>query len=340
MMFAQESNRLPHHTADGFRNPFPGFEQRGAGDFFKWVFWDRITGKKPAKPDSYNFQIKENDGSLLRENRKDFTITWVGHSSLLIQIDGVNILTDPMWSERSSPVRFAGPRRVVAPGIKMEDLPPIDVVIISHDHYDHLDKNTIKKLGNQPQYLAPLGIGDYLQDWGVSKFQEFDWGDSVRINNLRFFCTPSQHFSGRSPFRRDDTLWCSWVIKGAVHSVYFCGDSGYFPGYKEIGEKYGPFDVAALPIGAYLPRWFMSPVHMDPTEAVQAFLDLNAENFVAIHWGTFDLADDPLDWPPEHLYKAVEEQGLDIQKFWVMKHGETKIVKDTSDASVSPVNGK
>ncbi len=325
MTTAQQAERPAHHKEDGYQNPFPGFKGKGAGDFFKWAIWDRLTGKKIAKPDSYSFKIKENDGLFLRKNRQDFTITWIGHSTVLIQIDSVNILTDPIWSEYSSPVQFAGPKRIVAPGLRMEDLPPIDVVIISHDHYDHLDKNTIKALGNRPNYLVPLGVGDYLEDWGVSKFQELDWGDRVSINNVEFICTPAQHFSGRSPFRRDDTLWSSWVIRGLSRSFYYGGDSGYFPGFKEIGDKYGPFDAAALPIGAYLPRWFMGPVHMDPPEAVQAFQDLNAEYFVAIHWGTFDLADEPLHWPAEHLKKAVAAQNLDPERFWLMQHGETKI---------------
>ena len=327
IIFADD-NMKTHHTADGFKNPFPGFKENGMADFFKWVIWDKITGNYPAKPDSYSFKVVPNDGEFLRQNKGQYTVTWVGHSTLLIQIGGMNILTDPIWSKRSSPVQFAGPARYVEAGIKFENLPPIDLVVISHDHYDHLDKQTIKKLGNRPHYLVPLRVGKYLEDWGIVKYQEFDWGDSIKVNNVLFICAPAQHFSGRSPFRRNDTLWSSWIIKSEDYSFYYGGDSGYFPGFLEIGEKYGPFDIAALPIGAYLPRWFMKPVHLNPEEAVQAYLDLQAQKFIAIHWGTFDLADEPLDWPPEHLRIAVDKKHLNPDNFLILNHGQAHILKE------------
>ncbi len=313
-----------HHTSDGFANPDPGYIDRGFKDFLKWSVVDRLAGKKPDKPENYNFEMISNDGQFLRENTEEFTVTWIGHSTLLIQIDGINILTDPIWSERCSPVNFAGPKRHVPPGLAFDDLPEIDVVLISHDHYDHLDKATIKMLGNKPLYLVPLGVGAILRDWGMTRYSEMDWWDSMKFNGVEIVCVPAQHFSGRSLFNRNKTLWSGWVVRGKNQNFYFAGDTGYFPGFKEIGKRYGPFDLAALPIGAYLPRWFMGPVHLSPDEAVDAYIDLRAKKFVAIHWGTFELADEPLDEPPKALAQALKEKKLSDNDFWVLNHGETR----------------
>lgn len=322
MISAQDKS---HHTADGFKNPFPGFEEKGFGDFIQWSLIDRIKGKKPDKPDSYDFPFTENDGLYLRENTKDFTVTWIGHSTLLIQIDGMNILTDPIWSDRCSPVQFAGPKRHVKPGVKLEDLPKIDAIIISHNHYDHLDRMTLEHFGNDPMYFVPLGIGEFLVDLDITNYEEMDWWDELTLNDLKFACVPAQHFSNRGMFDRNKTLWSGWVLKGDTQTIYFAGDTGYFPGFAEIGEKYGPITVAALPIGAYIPRWFMSPVHVSPQEAVQAFLDIKAEYFIPIHWGTFELADEPLDNPPKVLNQEIERLELNKDKFIILEHGQTKI---------------
>jgi N-acyl-phosphatidylethanolamine-hydrolysing phospholipase D len=315
---------LNHHTLDGFKNPWPGFEDRGVGDLLKWGVWDRVTGKKPEKKDHYDFPVVDNDGVYLRNNESEFTVTWVGHSTLLIQLDGINILTDPIWSDRCSPVQFMGPKRVVLPGIKFEDLPPIDVVIISHNHYDHLDKNTIKMLGNIPFYFVPLGVGGFLKDQGISRYIEMDWWDSVTFDQLKIVCTPAQHFSGRKGFDNNRTLWSSWVIIGQNRRIYFGGDSGFFPEYVTIGKQFGPFDLTCLPIGAYKPRWFMKPLHMSPGDAIQAYIDLKGDYFVPIHWGTFPLADEPLDDPPAELKRQIAEKELDSSKFLILKHGETR----------------
>ncbi len=315
-----------HHTEAGFRNPFPGFKETRLADFFKWKLFASMKNGKPQKPRKYHFEFLANDGEYLRQNRTDFTVTWIGHSTLLVQMNGLNILTDPIWSERCSPVPFAGPKRFVKPGLALEDLPDIDVVIISHDHYDHLDRPTLKKLGNKPLYLVPCEVGKKLQKWGVRNYIELDWWQSVQHNGLEFVCTPAQHFSGRTPTDRNKTLWCSWVVKGEKNNFYFAGDSGYFPGFKEIGRRYGPFDVTAIPIGSYMPRWFMSPIHLDPGEAVQVLQDVKGTVFIPIHWGTFDLADEPLDMPPKELLQKAEERNLPRQNFWILRHGETRIV--------------
>jgi N-acyl-phosphatidylethanolamine-hydrolysing phospholipase D len=257
------------------------------------------------------------------------TATWVGHATTLIQFEGRNILTDPIFSERCSPVSWAGPKRAVPPSPSFENLPPIDFVLISHNHYDHFDKPTIKRLGNRPRYFVPLFVGKLLRNLGIAneRITELDWWQSVEFDGLQFHCTPTQHFSGRGLHDRDQTLWCSWTVIGEHQRFYFGGDTGYYPGFKEIGEKLGPFDLAILPIGAYLPRWFMSPVHVEPAQSAQAFLDLRAEQMLAIHWGTFDLADEPLDEPPRLLRAATDSLGIDAAQVWVLQPGETRVVK-------------
>ncbi len=313
------------HFKDGrFFNPFPGFEHRGFGDLLRWLILDRITGKRPfSMNDSSTFTVVT--PNLTTEKA---SITWIGHSTLLIRTGELTILTDPIFSERCSPVQFVGPKRYVPPAVAISALPAIDVVVISHDHYDHLDENTIKRLGNQPLYLVPLGIGNILKSWGITHYAELDWWDEFLFNGVRFTCTPAQHFSGRSVFNRNKTLWASWLIKSSEQTIYFGGDSGYFPGFKAIGQYAGNIDVAALPIGAYRPRWFMSPVHLDPREALQAFEDLQARNFVAIHWGTFKLSDEPLSEPPGLLQKTASKQNIPAKKLWILKHGETRLLED------------
>lgn len=331
MLNGQDKSKLNHHTINGFRNPSPEFKKNNLFDALRWSVWERITGKKPEHPENYDFPVVDNDGKFLRGNKTEYTVTWVGHSTLLVQMEGINILTDPIWSERGSPFKFAGPKRYAPPGIDFDDLPEIDLVIISHNHYDHLDKATIKRLGNKPFYLVPLGIGDFLRDLGITHFEELDWWDSIKFNGLEITCTPAQHFSGRMPFDQNKTLWASWVVKGQSSNFYFGGDSGYFPGYKEIGKKFGPFDLVALPIGAYMPRWFMEQVHLSPKDALQAYIDLQGEKFIAIHWGTFNLADEPLNNPPEVLKKEIEKQKWNSDNFWLLAHGETRIIKPANN---------
>ena len=324
MTSAQDHQIPAHHTENGFRNPWPSFTEHGFSDVLKWRRERSKSGK--SQPDSLNFEFVPNDGDFLRENRDRFTVTWIGHATILFQIGGLNILTDPMWSDRASPVQWAGPKRYTPPALKLEDLPPIDIVVISHDHFDHLDKTTIKRLGNTPHYFVPLGIGNILAKWGIDNFTELDWRESAEYRGFEFSCVPSQHFSARSPLSRNKTLWCGWVIKNDAASVCFIGDSGYFPGFIEIGERYGPFDIAALPIGAYLPKWFMGPVHIDPAEALDACIDLRADRMIAHHWGTFGLADDLPKLAPQTFREEVSRRNLDPQKFWLPRHCETKII--------------
>lgn len=325
----------PHHAREGFRNPYPGFEAKGLGDMLQWVFVDRMRNGRPKKPDTYSFVLAKNDGKALRENGHEFTVTWIGHSSLLVQIGGKNILFDPIWSDRCSPYQSIGPKRKMPPGIRFADLPEIHAVFISHNHFDHLDEPTVRKLGNGPRYFVPLDAGRVMEEMKVTRYREMDWWDEFTFEGMKITCVPAQHFSQRAFCDRNTTLWCGWVVRGegATGSVFFAGDTGYFPGFREIAARCGPVEVAALPIGAYLPRWFMKPVHMSPDDSVQAYLDLKAGIFVPIHWGTFEMTDETLDQQPRDLMEAVKKRSLPPRNFWLMKHGETRFVRKASVAS-------
>jgi L-ascorbate metabolism protein UlaG (beta-lactamase superfamily) len=218
---------------------------------------------------------------------------------------------------------WAGPKRHAPLPFTLRDLPTIDAVLISHDHYDHLDKETILALGNTPKYFVPLGLKAWFIELGITNVVELDWWDSTGIGPVRLRALPSQHFSGRSPFKRNQTLWAGWAIESEKGIVYFAGDCGYSPHFKEIAARLGRIKVALLPIGAYNPRWFMKPVHMNPPEAVQAFTDLGAEHAIAMHWGTFKLTMEPLGEPPAYLKMTLKERNIDERKFIVLRFGET-----------------
>jgi len=319
----------PHHTEDGFRNIYtdgrPSFL-----DFLKWR-WNRLWKKIPGA-EEYNFPLAHNDPAFLRSNHGKTTLTWIGHATVLLQLEGRNILTDPHFSTRASPVQWIGPKRVVPPGLALEDLPPIDIVIISHDHYDSLDRQSIVKLHERPggqgtAFFVPLGFKRWFKGLGIEKVVELDWWDHHEKGGLNIGAVPVHHWSQRDLFSRNKTLWAGWVVQSSNFRFFFCGDSGYTPIFKEIGQRLGPFDLSAIPIGAYEPRWFMRYHHLSPEEAVQVHLDIGSERSVAIHWGTFMLTDEPLDEPPKRLERAIGEKGLSGEAFLVLKHGETIVLE-------------
>jgi L-ascorbate metabolism protein UlaG (beta-lactamase superfamily) len=315
----------PHHTKRGFRSPYVK-EDHGFFDFLRWR-WERLWKDIPS-PESYRFPLAKNNPYFLLSNNNEIALTWIGHATVLLQMEGKNILTDPHFSERASPVQWAGPKRVVPPGVALDNLPIIDIVIISHDHYDSLDRHTIDQLhkrkgGQETMFFVPLGLGEWFQRMGVSNVIEMDWWNKFEYDNLRIIATPMQHWSKRTPFSRNNHLWASWIVMSEGFRFYFGGDTGYSPHFKEVGDRYGPFDLAALPIGAYEPRWFMKNHHINPEEAVQAHIDIGSKKSVAIHWGTFILTDEPLDEPPERLRKAIKENGLKKEEVIILKHGET-----------------
>jgi N-acyl-phosphatidylethanolamine-hydrolysing phospholipase D len=288
----------------------------------------RTTRPRPKDPDPSVFARVAPSFKIPRADANQLLITWIGHSSLLIQIGGMNVLTDPMWSERASPVRFAGPRRWVAPGISYDDLPPIDLVLQSHNHYDHLDDATVRRLARahpDATWVFPLALGAFATKRGVrGAVIELDWWQECAIGSLRVAATPAMHFSSRTFGDRGDTLWCGYTIADAGgRRVYFAGDTGFHPEFEAIGTRYGPFDVALLPIGAYEPRWFMRYLHMNPEEAVDAFRLLRARAMIPIHWGTFKLTDEAMDEPPRRARDAWRAAGLPHDGYRQLRHGET-----------------
>jgi len=252
------------------------------------------------------------------------SVTWIGHSTLLVRMDGVTFLTDPIFSERAGPLSFTGPKRHVAPGVPLAALPPIDFVTLSHDHYDHTDIPSIAALAKRgTRFIVPLRMGDLVRSAGGAAI-ELDWWEHTEVNGVRIHCVPAQHFSGRSVADGNWRLWAGWVIEGPTHRFYHAGDTGYFAGFKEIGKRLGPIDLAAVPIGAYDPASIMHFVHINPEDAVQAAIDLGAQRVVAMHFGTFDLTDEPLDQPPYRFHAAAYQHGLDDDRAWTLNIGETR----------------
>jgi L-ascorbate metabolism protein UlaG (beta-lactamase superfamily) len=330
-----------HHTANGFRNNYP---QPPRGSFWKWQ-WDRLTKGIPDNPrDGYNFPLVKPDVAFLAANRSEPTLTWIGHASFLLQVGGVNVLTDPHLTGRASPLSFAGPPRQVQPPFDFDTLPHADVVLISHNHYDHLDLGTVKALNRQrggpPMFFVPLGLKDWFARQGIGKVTELDWWDSAAYMGLQLTLAPVQHWSARTLWDRNTTLWGAWVVEHPRLRFFFGGDFGYSPDLADIGRHFGHIDLAALPIGAYEPRWFMSVMHVNPDEAVQAQRDLNARYAVAMHWGTFRLTDELLDEPPRKLAAALTRAGVAPERFFVMKHGETRkldtMMSDSADGTAQP----
>ena len=314
-----------HHREHGFANTNPAFERP--------PFWTRTTffasriWASIVSPRTLTLPRVANDGAALRANRGEPTVTWVGHATLLFQLDGVNILTDPQWSERASPVSFAGPKRLTPPGLAFEDLPPIHVVLISHDHYDHLDVATVKRLAaeHRPRFYVPLGIKAWMAGLGITDVVELDWWDTRVERGVTLTCVPAQHFGSRTPFDLNRRLWAGWTIAGRERRVFFGGDTSYYDVYfKEIGARLGPFDLAAIAIGAYTPATIMRFSHTTPEEALQVFDAVRGRRFLAMHWGTFDLAEEPPDEPPQRLLAEARRRNLDPDRVWVLNHGETR----------------
>jgi N-acyl-phosphatidylethanolamine-hydrolysing phospholipase D len=314
----------PHHVEDGFRNPDPNFQRPSSRT--RWNFVVRRLLAASIAPRTFEAPRVANDGAALRAGVVNPSVTWVGHATVLLQLDGVNVLTDPNWGERASPFTWAGPRRLNRPGLAFEDLPRIDAVVISHDHYDHLDLNTVKRLAetHDPLFLVPLGMKAWFADNGMGRVEEFDWWQDLEYRGLRFVCLPAQHFAQRTFWDGNRRLWASWAVQSRERRFYFSGDTGYFPGIIEAGKRLGPFDLAAIAIGAYVPPEIMKTVHLTPEEAVQAFFDLNARVLLGIHWGTFDLAEEPLDEPPQRMVAEARRRGIDSERAWILKIGETR----------------
>ena len=262
------------------------------------------------------------------------SLTWLGHACFLIRTGGFTLLTDPFLSDYASPVAALGPKRYVPPGLPFDALPPIDAIVVSHNHYDHLDGPSVEKISLKVRgarvAVVPTGLGPFFASRRYSDVRELGWGEGTFLSksssssSVSLSCLPSIHFSGRTPFDRNATLWCSWKVLSPTLSLFFAGDTGYGPVFADIGAEHGPFDVALLPIGAYEPASIMRPVHLNPEEAVAAGRDLGASKLVAMHWGTIVLTDEPPFEPPVRFRAAARAAGYADGRAWVMRIGETR----------------
>jgi L-ascorbate metabolism protein UlaG (beta-lactamase superfamily) len=308
-----------HFDGRRFRNSQAN--ARGFFDFLKWIAtrrrgeWRSFTESPP--------------GPAPPRRVADLRVTFVNHATLLVQMNDVNVLTDPVWSQRVSPVSWAGPRRRRPPGLRLEDLPQIDLVLLSHNHYDHLDLPTLRRLErrDRPAFLCGLGVGALLRENQVSAVTELDWWETATVRrSLSVTSVPVRHFSGRGPFDRNRTLWTGFVLSGSAGNVFFAGDTGYGAHFSQIRERFGQIRLALLPIGAYKPSWFMGPVHISPEEALRVQRDLDAPTAAGIHYGTFELADDGEEEPAREIERLLAESPEPRPRFWLLAQGEGRDV--------------
>jgi L-ascorbate metabolism protein UlaG (beta-lactamase superfamily) len=310
-----------HFDGSKFKNP-GNVRAKGGVEVFKWMMsrergrWKEITDEHHGKRPLSHF-------------RDGIRVTFVNHSTFLVQVDGLNILFDPVWSKRASPFQWVGPKRMKPPGIRFEDLPRIHHVILTHNHYDHLDMLTMRMLfgAHHPKIIVPLGIRAFLDKQYISGATELDWwAETALSETVTIQSVPAQHFSGRGLLDRDATLWCGYVMGTSAGNIYFAGDTGYNDvTFKEIGSRCGPIKISLLPIGAYKPAWFMSPIHVSPEESVRIHLDVQSTVSIAMHFGTFPLADDGQDDPAADLRAALEKYNLPEESFIILQEGEARV---------------
>ena len=317
-----------HSPRGGFRNPWPGAEAKGLADVARWYLERSTTRRPPPDPEPSVFPVREPRFGLA-QSPGDLAVTWIGHSSAVVEFEGLTVLTDPVWSDYPSPVPIPSLRRWVRPPVPLERLPAIDVVLISHNHYDHLDAPTVRALARlhpAAEWITPLGVGLLLRRLGAMRVRELDWWDEVEAGGAAIGCTPAQHFSSRGVHDRNRTLWSGFSVRAGGRAAYFAGDTGLHPEFAAIGNRFGPFDVSLLPVGAYEPRWFMRPVHMNPEDALLAFEAVGGGTMIPIHWGTFKLTDEPMDEPPRRTRKLWAESGRAADGLWLLDHGETRLL--------------
>jgi N-acyl-phosphatidylethanolamine-hydrolysing phospholipase D len=326
--------RPDHHAPNGgFRNPWPeAADDDAIRRRFRELVRERASRRLAPDPRPESLPLAEPDLARPRAVAGELRVTWVGHATHVIQLPGLNLLTDPMWSARASPFSSFGPRRFVPAVPELGALPPIDAVLLSHDHYDHLDRRTVLALkarfGSDLRWYTPIGYAKWFARLGLRNVRELDWWDEAELpGGFRAVAAPARHWTRRTPWHTNRRLWCSWAVIGALDAsprVYFGADSAYASHFGEIGRRLGGFDAAILPIGAYEPQWFMGTFHMNPEEAVRAYVDLGGRGaFLPSHWGTFRLTfEDPLE-PPNRLREAWAAKGLPPASLHVPRHGET-----------------
>jgi N-acyl-phosphatidylethanolamine-hydrolysing phospholipase D len=327
---------VAHRLPDGsFRNPWPESEVPGWRAVPR-VLVEHVAGRMRSRSSRVALEKAKPNIAYPRAEQRDFSATWIGHSTVFLQVGGLNVLTDPVFCKRASPIQWFGPRRMIDPALEASALPPIDVVLISHNHYDHLDKAAVRQLAAvnlTTTWVVPLGLGARIRQWGARDVVELDWWQRVEVRGLGITATPARHFSGRGFRDRNRTLWCGFALSIDDWRGFFAGDTAYHDEFAEVGRRCGPFDFVMLPIGAYDPRWFMSAVHMNPEEAVRVYQDLISAQadsplplILAIHWGTFRLTHEPVDEPPRRLAACWDTVGLSANRVWIPRCGETQPV--------------
>lgn len=314
--------RPPHHTDTGFRNLYVSDSGKNVFTFLRM----RWFGDDPYADHSQELDQIRVTGTVdpISETPDRPTITWLGHSTFLLRHQGHTLLTDPILSQRASPVGFAGPERLAPLVYDLPDLPKIDWVVISHNHYDHLDTDTIRALGNGPMYFVPLGVKAWFVELGIDpqRVQEMDWWESRTVNGSTITATPTQHWSSRGLTDRYQTLWAAWRLEMSDFSLWFAGDTGYNDvQFRETFERLGPVDMALIPIGAYAPRWFMQNNHVNPEEAIAIHNDVGAQISIGMHWSTFQLSAEPLDEPRQRLEAQVQSGALRQGRFLTLPIG-------------------
>ena len=330
-----------HASSGGFRNPWPNSAPPGWRDVVRMLSESGRRGRAPTPPRG-TFPVATPAIVYPRGSGTDVAATWIGHSTVLLQLRGMNVLTDPVFCQRAFPVQWLGPRRVMDPAVSLDKLPPLDVVLLSHNHYDHLDRSAVRHIARahpRATWVVPLKLGAYIRAWGVKEIVELDWWQETSIGSLHVTATPARHMSARRLGDRNKTLWCGFALEAAGTRVFFAGDTAYHPQFGEVGERCGPFDFVMIPIGAYEPRWFMQLVHVNPEEAVRIYQDLISAHpharlplMLAIHWGTFRLTTEPMDEPPRLVAARWREVGLDASRLWVARFGETRSIVAPRDS--------
>jgi len=302
------------HSADGhFFNaqPLGEFSWGDIGRFLR----QRLFGQQVRHPPDPLPVVAVSPASFSTPPPPGLRAIWLGHSSVLVEMDGLRFLLDPVFSDYASPFQWIGPKRFAPPPIALAELPPVDAVLISHDHYDHLDMRSVQHLaGGGSHFVVPLGIGAHLEAWGIPSAQitDLDWWESHRLGQLTFVCTPSRHYSGRGLFNRMETLWASWSVLGPRHRVFYSGDTGFADHFQDIGQRFGPFDLGIFKIGAYGPSDYWHDVHIDPEEAVQAHLDVRAQVLLPVHWATFNLGLHDWDEPIKRTLKTARDHKVEL----------------------------
>jgi L-ascorbate metabolism protein UlaG (beta-lactamase superfamily) len=291
---------------------------RGVGDILRWRVGGSMKGNRPPTDNSKGPTTRAFDKDIVAS--RDASLVWIGHASFLLTLGGKRILIDPVLGQRVGLIE-----RISAPGIPLDEMPPIDIVLVTHNHRDHLDPWSIRKLGNGPTYVVPQGNRKLISSMAKSaKIIELDWWETTTIDTVEVMLVPARHWSMHWPWDRNEGLWGGYVIRGPEGTAYHSGDTAFWDTFAEIGKRSGGIDWAMLPIGAYEPRWFMEPQHMNPDEAAAAAKLLGAKNFVAMHWGTFKLTDEPIGEPPERARIAWAREGGKEENLWILDPGETR----------------